>query len=648
MSNVHGENTASILAAFATLKSLSDEKKYQSPYQILGEFIRYVITTVPLYRFSTIEMKGYLIDFFGFIIPEAVIKTSLKNINGLSLCDKMYNVSMNEIDTGREFEIKQKEANDCNLVIIQKLIQYISNRSGESIDEKILTKELINFLTEDTTYASSKYTELIGEFILKNEQNTEIQDNLNKIREGSILYMGLSCDIRETGSLKNPLTLYLGTEILFSLIGYNGNIHQQLANDFYEQIQTVNSGNDKKITLYFFSETRKEIDDFFDTASSIVERKKESLITTVAMKAITDNCKTSADVEVKKSDFYHKLKSKYRITEYQHNISYYNECYFSSNLESFEYDEDDYKKKDLSLKLISHINKLRNGKHYCSDIDSEYLVVSNSGITLRISKEQSDKIKKETNQEVCNFAVSLDRITSLLWYKLGKGFGRKVYPANVAAILKARIVLSSNIARNAEKAFSEVTKQYKNGDLTEDQLIARILMLRNKPSLPEDLQGDDIDGVMDFSPEYLSRYEEQIKSTQKSLKEKELVIETLKENQKEKEILIKEKDEKNAELERQLEELKQEKLENKRRKEHRKNICKFIWSISWKLLVLIVAIIIFILFSKVKGFSMIATSIFSVAELLGILLSFRQVICKDWKKYFSNSKGKVNDEDSYF
>lgn len=137
-----------------------------------------------------------------------------------------------------------------------------------------MTKELINFLIKDTTYTSSKYTELIGKFILINEQNSEIQDNLNKIREGSILYMGLSYDIRETGSLKKPLTLYLGTEILFSLIGYNGNIYQQLANDFYEQIRTANSGNNKRITLYFFSEIKKEIDDFLTLLAGLLKGKK--------------------------------------------------------------------------------------------------------------------------------------------------------------------------------------------------------------------------------------------------------------------------------------------------------------------------------------------------------------------------------------
>ncbi len=126
-------------------------------------------------------------------------------------------------------------------------------------------------------------------------------------------------------------------------------------------------------------------------------------------------------------------------------------------------------------------------------------------------------------------------------------------------------MLSSNIAHNAEKTFFEITKQYKNGDLTDDQLIARILMLRNKPYLPEDLQGDDISEVMDFSPEYLSRYEEQVKTAQRSLEEKDLVIETLKENQREKELLIKEKDDRNAELERQLDKYKKKELEKKRK-----------------------------------------------------------------------------------
>ena len=34
-------------------------------------------------------------------------------------------------------------------------------------------------------------------------------------------------------SITKPLTLYLGTEILFSLAGYNGEIFHQFACDFF-------------------------------------------------------------------------------------------------------------------------------------------------------------------------------------------------------------------------------------------------------------------------------------------------------------------------------------------------------------------------------------------------------------------------------
>lgn len=66
-------STSSMLATYATLKSLSDEKKYQGPYQILREFIRYIITSDSLYSFSAIEMKNRLSMHFNFSIPEAVV-----------------------------------------------------------------------------------------------------------------------------------------------------------------------------------------------------------------------------------------------------------------------------------------------------------------------------------------------------------------------------------------------------------------------------------------------------------------------------------------------------------------------------------------------------------------------------------------------
>ena len=72
--------SVSILASFSTLKILNDTKKYKNSYQILSEFICYIINTKKLYSFTANEMKNQLNSVFGFNIPEAVVKTTSKNL----------------------------------------------------------------------------------------------------------------------------------------------------------------------------------------------------------------------------------------------------------------------------------------------------------------------------------------------------------------------------------------------------------------------------------------------------------------------------------------------------------------------------------------------------------------------------------------
>lgn len=645
------ENSTSVLASYATLKSLADEKKYQSPYQILREFIRYTITSDSIFSFTAVEMKNYLNKNFGFSIPEAVIKTSIKSMDEVSLDHGIYTVFSSKMENDSLFEAKKKEADNSEIYIIKLLSEYIESRTGDAIvDEEKIINDLAHFLTEDQSLYSSNYTDLIGEFVLKNEHNENIQRKLDNIREGSILYMGLSHNISELGSIKKPLTLYLGTEILFSLVGYNGEIYRQFANDFFEQVCLANSGSSKKITLYYFSETKKEIEEFFGTACEIVERNKRCLLDKAAMQSIINGCDTSADVEVKKSDFYHNLKYCYGITEDPHD-SYYDEFYFSTNLESFEYDDesDKNKKKETALKLISHINKLRNGKLYYSDIDSEYLIVTNTKVTLMISKEQVDNIKaNEKLESLCAFAVSLDRITSLLWYKLGNGFSKKTFPTSVSAILKARAVLSSSVVKNAEKAFFDVKQQFETGKLTEEQVAARIITLRNKPTLPEDLEGDDIDEIMDFSPEYLSRYEAQVKKTQSLLEEKEELIESLKADTAQKisekdatiasqEETIRGKSDENDELRSKLDEYQRREKAIISKKKHRKNVIKFIWSIFCKLMVVVLLAVAFA-FVEIKLECKILSIVIAAADIIAFIGLGIKVFKNDCKKYILNEK----------
>lgn len=649
-------DVVSELASFAILKSLSDEKKYQSPYQILKEFVTYIIYSESLRDFSAVEMKNLLTEYFDFNIPEAVVKTTLKQIDGITLANKKYSVNLPEIKTNSDFETKKKEADAYASKIIKLLSEYISERDNSlSVSEEILTQELADFLIEDQTEHSNRYTDLIGEFILKNEKDEDIQKGLNKIRQGSILYIGLSHNIGEVGSITKPLALYLSTEILFSFAGYNGAIYQQFTKDFYEQVCAANARSKKKVTLYYFSETKEEIDNFFYAAKQVVDGQKSSPLDSPAMSAITNGCETSADVDVKQADFYYKLQYEYGIKE-DPNDNYYGEELFSSNLESSEYeDENDKKnKKDAALKFVSHIHKLRDGNYYHNDIESEYLIVTNTKATLLISKEQSDRIKREQGLEyICNFAVSMDRITSLLWYKLGKGFSKKQFPKSIAAILKARIALSSSIAKKTEEVYSDVTSEYQEGKITEEQVAARIIMIRKKSVLPENLQADNIDEIMDFSPEFLSRYEEQFKQTKSTLEEKEKLIEEIKKEniirilEKDAEIvsqneIIKNKDEENAQLRQKVEEYEQNTKDENAKKERRKNILLFVWSIIWKAIILIFVFCLIVLLDNKPRLNVLR-SFLSAVELFGTLYTIGTAIGKDRKKYLS--KGQKNQRD---
>ena len=77
---MNSNNPTSILASFSTMKSLVDAQQYQSPYQILAEFIQYIIIKGNLHSFTAIEMKNRLFEVFGFDIPEAVVRTTARGL----------------------------------------------------------------------------------------------------------------------------------------------------------------------------------------------------------------------------------------------------------------------------------------------------------------------------------------------------------------------------------------------------------------------------------------------------------------------------------------------------------------------------------------------------------------------------------------
>lgn len=202
--------------------------------------------------------------------------------------------------------------------------------------------------------------------------------------------------------------------------------------------------------------------------------------------------------------------------------------------------------------------------------------------------------------------------------------------------------------------FAEIKKLYKTGSITEEQVAARIIALRNKPKLPEDLEGDDIDEIMNFSPEYLNRYEEQFKSTQNSLKEKEKLIELMKADterkmsEKDAKIasqvdIIKEKENENTELRNQIDEFNREKANETKKKEHRKNIWRFVWSITWKVLILAAITALAIVLENIYN-SKIPTYISVIFDFFGIVYTLWGAVKKDKAKYLPRREKPSNPQ----
>ena len=644
-------NPTSILASFSTMKSLVDAQQYQSPYQILAEFIQYIIIKSNLHSFTAIEMKNRLFEVFGFYIPEAVVRTTVRGLQFIKTENSIYHVNQIALKDNSVFEEMKAVAEANNTDIIDLLIAFAQETNPSSaIWVDALTQEFIAYLLDDQqTTAAGKYTDLIGRFILKNESDVKIQSVLTAIREGSILYIGLNHNISETGSLRKPLTLFLGTEVLFSLYGYNGEIYKQLAQDLYDQIKAANVGS-KRITLRYFSEVKKEIEDFFTSAELIVDGK-QLLFDTVAMKAIINGCSTAGDVKVKKADFFHVLQCSYGIME-DDRSSYYENTDDQYNLESLSVDPQQYD----SIKFISHINKLRKGRIYPYDLDAEYLIVTNSGVTLRASREQVERVMKEQAVDsACDYAVSVERLTNILWYKLGNGLGRKEYPNNVNAVLKARMLLTSKISQNISKLYMETRAQYRAGVITEDQLASRIITLRKKPITPEELTAETIEDSLDFSLEYLTRYEEEVNRNKEALQEKEHLLQVLSDQKDrvisekddalaEKEQLIQAQQDRNAELEAELAEYHRKDKEKEQKRKNRKKIVHQAFGIIWKLVVVALLVIIAAwICSKVNAAYTNAVGI--VVGLIGAIPVVVSLLKSDLKKYKSNGAEEGTSEE---
>lgn len=647
-----------VMASYVTYKELFRGKKYKSPYQILAEFIKYIIIQEKIYQFSCLEIKKMIIDTFGFNLPNAVLKSALKKVECVEKNGRRdeYSVDYKKINVDSSFEMYKKNAEQENVRLMTKLVEFTEEKLSERLDEKKKQELLADFMAYLLDESNGgDFQDIISIFILKNQENKE---QIQAIREGCILYTGINYDISEVGSITENLTLYLDVEILFDLYGYNGEIFQTLAIDMIKLVKEANKKK-KYVKLRYFGDTKREIEDFFRRAEDIVSGKvllKEN----IAMKAIVSGCNDVTDISDKQSDFFHTLQYKYSILE-DENKGYYEKEQYEANLEGLCLEGIDMSDPSIqeSIKVISHINKLRKNKPFFDYLKSEYIFVTETRKTIEISNKITEMVSEDDkiDGKYVGYVINMSFLTNLLWYKMSKGFGGDEFPQNVNAIIKAKIVLSNYIA----KTYDECKEAYEKGNITSEQFAARLVALKNKNIRPEEISVEGIEEDLNFDPDNIRKFEEESNWQKLKLKEKEQELKDIRksyietnqkmdsiqqelaltrENQKEQNKILT-KQEKVIEEQSKIinaQKVRIEKFEiqekNKEvKREKRRKVIRFIWHIINRILVLALIVLISYLVTKAIKADL-ATSLSIIVTVIGIIISSIDIVKNVYKKDF--------------
>lgn len=484
-----------LLASLAVFRELYNSEK--DVYGIISIFLADLIKIENLYSFSLNEITSKLNNTFEFEIPDAVVRTSLGRLTFLKKHQGAYLVTdFSNIDTDT-FDQKRQTIQSNNETIIDNLFKFIEAEKKVTLSEK--DKEKIShsfccFLLDVNN--GDEYVEYVTSFILKREADADFKQQLNLIREGVILYSGIKYNnnINDLGTWRTELTIFIDTEILFHIAGFNGGLYQKLATDFLNYVREINQKAQKKlIKLKYFEEVKNDIENFFTKARHLIEGNERPYPNVTAMVSIVNGCKSAADILGKKSDFYTLLKS-YGIEE-DNFRDYFNPNNHKYNIVSQDIIESVSKEIDKDaepfLRFLNYVSIHRKEANSNNFENIGFLLLTGNSTTLKVAWNELMK-----DEGFVPTATHLSFLTNKFWFKLNKGFGKASLPTSFDIITKSQIILSKVLNDNVGAKYEELQNDYNKGKLTEEQAKARIIDLRNQVRKPEEIKNDTVNDVL--------------------------------------------------------------------------------------------------------------------------------------------------------
>lgn len=611
------KNDYKLLAGVTVFRELYDTNK--DIYDVLCVFIKHILFSENKYTFTAEEITEILNEKYHFSLKMAVVKSALNRFK----FPKKNGIYTNNLEVEENFlNSVLEESMQSTEELLRELCSFVEMRQDISLSEKErnnLSIQFTDYLLDESI--EGKYTSDINLFLLSIEKNRHILESVKKIKEGNLLYEGIRyCgNPGEIGSWNTDLHIYLDTEILFSLAGYNGETYCNNVGEFFEYVKEINKKqNSGKILLWYFTEVKDEFDLFFSTAEKIVKGELPPDPSNIAMNNIINGCGRASDIKTKYAKFIQLLnKNAIKLYDtdkiYDENNRKYN--ILSDELLDALYSEYTEAKDKIykSAKKINHINILRKGDNTSGFENIGHVLLTATTLTLKIANNKVFKINHDVPK-----ATYTDFLINRFWYKLNKGFGVNKTPKTINIIAKSRILLSSLINTEVGKKYDSVKSDYDEGNLEKDEACILIGELREFVQTPENVEIQNIEEVLDVITNW--DIQSAIENNNKKIKKATQYEE---ENR-----ILKEKQE---EQERELEQFRKEKEKRENKKKKWRRIRKKIYGVTMRVFIIMAIIVGSHYYAKgnQKAVAIVTAVSLIVAVFPGIIIWIRKYIDKE-------------------
>ena len=236
-------------ASLALIKVLYNSGRCNNLLDIVSEFVRNAIVLRPREQYTTNDLKTIFCEQYGFDLPESVIKSAVRKLtksgefqktNGVYTPNQDFSIRYKKSQSYLSEEIRS--ITEKQSYLFTQLYTFIETRTKSSLgsdDKQLIDQSFINILIGNSSN-EDQFTPIISSFMVERGAILSDKDILNEIREGIILYQGITySESMNEAEHWNNLTIFLATEHLFNAVGYNNRLYKDIFEDFISLVNQI-------------------------------------------------------------------------------------------------------------------------------------------------------------------------------------------------------------------------------------------------------------------------------------------------------------------------------------------------------------------------------------------------------------------------